>query len=368
VNPIRLVQVIPSLRCGGAERMVVNLMAHLDSRRIRSAAVVLGPREDGALEQALRDRGFDVRFLNKKAGFDPGVIVRLRKIVRCIRPDVVHSHLCLHYVLPALVGLPAVRQLTTVHLPGDTRYSRVVHPLTRLAFRCGVVPVAVSGEVAAWVRRVCDVADCRVIPNGIPVSEYRLPCGSRHAWRRAQGLDDADVVFVCVARLEPQKNHALLLDAFARALRHEPHAHLFLAGDGSCRPELELRVRELGLTPQVRFLGQRADVSQVLGGADVFVLASRNEGNPLALMEAMAAGLPILATTVGGVPELVAEGESGLLVAAGDCGSLSARLATLFRNAALRRALGSRAAARARHAFDASQMAAAYADAYERIA
>jgi glycosyltransferase involved in cell wall biosynthesis len=367
MNRIRLLQVVPTLQCGGAERMVVNLMTHLDQKRFQVGAVVLAGSEGGTLERNLLDGGFKVWSLGKEAAFDPRMVFRIRDVVRQFRPHVVHSHLCLHYVFPALAGCSSVRHVTTVHLPGDTKYSRVVLPLTRLAFRRGVIPIAVSGEVAEWVKRVCGVQDCLVIPNGIPVGDYQHPVASRMVWRTEHGLSEEDVVFVCVARLEKQKNHAMLLEAFARALSVEPRAHLLLVGDGGCRKALERRACELRLGGKVRFLGQRADVPQILGAADIFVLASHNEGNPLALMEAMATGLPVVATAVGGVPELIVDQKSGLLVTPGDCDGLASAMLRLFRNADMRRTMAVCSAEQAFQAFSASRMARAYMDVYERI-
>jgi glycosyltransferase involved in cell wall biosynthesis len=367
MNPIRLLQVIPTLGCGGAERMVVNLVTHLDRKRFQVGAMVLGPAEGGTLERRLLDEGFQVWCLGKQGAFEPRTLFRIRDVVGQFGPHVVHSHLCLHYVFPALVGTPSFRHVATMHLPGNTRYSRVLVPLSRLAFRRGVVPIAVSGEVAEWVKRACGVADCQVIPNGIPVASFQRGAASRAARRREHGLSQKDVAFVCVARLEPQKNHTMLLEAFARALGMEPRAHLWLVGDGSCRAALELRARELGLEKKVRFLGQRAEVPPLLAAADAFVLASHNEGNPLALMEAMAAGLPVVATAVGGVPELLLDERSGLLVRPGDCSGFAAAMLRLFRNADLRRVMAVGSAEQARQAFSASRMGKAYMDLYERL-
>jgi glycosyltransferase involved in cell wall biosynthesis len=367
MSHIRVLQVIPTLRCGGAERMVVNLMTHLEERRFHAAAIVLGRPEGGPLEQTLREGGFPVWYLDKKSGVDPNVLFRLRRVAGRFRPHVVHSHLCLHYVFPSLAGGPGAGHVTTAHLPGDTRHSRLVLPLTRLAFRRGVIPVAVSAEVAAWLKRVCALRSCQVIPNGIPLADYQRPAACRAACRIEQGLTDEDVAFVCVARLEQQKNHAMLLDAFARALAREPRAHLWIVGDGACRTGLELRASALRLHGKVRFLGQRADVARILAAADVFVLPSHNEGNPLSLMEAMAAGLPVVATAVGGVPELIENDRSGLLVRPRDCDALGSAMVRVLRNARLRRTLGACAAERASDTFSASRMAHAYMELYERM-
>ncbi len=367
MNRIRILQVVPTLQCGGAERMVVNLMTHLDRQRFEVAVINLSDSEGWDLEQRLAEERFHVWCLGKRHGLDLRIPFLIRNVVRQFRPHLVHSHLCIHYVFPSLIRFPLLAHVTTVHLPGETHYRRILHPLTRLAFRQGVVPVAVSREVAEWVKRACGVRDCAVIPNGIPIADYQRFSISRKVWRKEQGFKDGDVLFVCVARLEKQKNHAMLLEAFARGLAAEPRAHLLLVGEGGRRGDLELRVRELRLDGKIRFLGQRSDVSEVLSAADVFVLASQNEGNPLALMEAMAAGLPVVATAVGGVPELLVDQRSGLLVRPGDCNGLAAAMLRLLQNAELRRTIAASAAQHALQAFSASQMAHAYMELYERV-
>jgi glycosyltransferase involved in cell wall biosynthesis len=348
--------------------MVVNLMTHLERERFDVAAVVLSHAEGGPLERDLKEAGFDVRYLGKSGALDPATLFRIRDTVRRLRPQIVHSHLSLHYVFPALAGCRSVRHVTTVHLPGDTSYTRVVMPLSRLAFRRGVMPIAVSDDVAKWVQRVCKVDTCPVIPNGIPIAGYQRHVRSRSAWRAEHGLRREDIAFVCVARLEKQKNHAMLLDAFARVHATDARARLLLVGDGACRHALELRASELALERKVRFLGQRDDVPRVLAAADAFVLASCNEGNPLSAMEAMAAGLPVVATAVGGVPELVTNGKSGLLVSPGDCEGLASAMLRLSRDDELRRSMARSSAAHASQAFSADRMARAYMNAYERIA
>ena len=367
MNTIRLLQVVPSLGCGGAERMVVNLMTHLNRQRFEVAAAILNASEGGALERKLTDEGFQVSYLGRRPGFDPRIPLRIRNVVRQFRPHVVHSHLCLHYAYLSLIRHGPVSHVNTAHLPGETRYRRVIPWFKWVAFRQGVVPVAVSGHTAEWVKHVYGLPNCTVIPNGIPIGHFGRRSDSRRLWRREQGFEENDVLFVCVARLEEQKNHALLLAAFAHGLGLEPRACLLLAGEGELRRALEAKVRELGLQRKVRFLGQLSNVSDVLGAADVFVLASRNEGNPLSVMEAMAAGLPVVATDVGGVPELVEDQRTGTLVRSGDCGGLAAAMLHLFRNPGTRRTMAAHAAQRAQRDFSASRMVQGYTDLYERL-
>jgi glycosyltransferase involved in cell wall biosynthesis len=206
-----------------------------------------------------------------------------------------------------------------------------------------------------------------VIPNGIPIDDYQCPSTPRPVWRREQGFQEEDVLFVCAARLEKQKNHAMLLEAFARGPATSRTAHLLLAGDGERRLALEEQARQLGIQGKVRFLGLRADICEVLAAADIFVLASHSEGNPLSLMEAMAAGLPVVATAVGGVPELIADRASGLLVTPGNVDGLVAAMLKLLQDEETRWMMAAAAAHYAKEAFSASRMAQGYMELYERL-
>jgi glycosyltransferase involved in cell wall biosynthesis len=366
MDRIRLLQVIPSFGCGGAERMVVNLMTHLDRERFAVAAISLAGPEGSVLEQKLAENKLQVAYLGKRAGFDMRMPHRIRNVVRKFRPHVVHSHLCLHYVFPSLIGCRDLLHISTVHLPADGLHKMLMRPFGQLAFRQGVIPVAVSREVARWVKHFQAVTNCLVIPNGIPICDYRHPSVSRQAWRKEHGFSDADVLFVCVARLEKQKNHALLLNAFAHSFQPSGPGHLVLAGDGTCRQELELQVRELRLEHKIHFLGRRSDIPELLGASDVFVLPSQNEGNPLSLMEAMAAGLPVVATAVGGVPELLEDHKSGFLVAPGDWEAMGGAMLRLLENIEMRRTMAAFAVQQAVEIFSATHMAQEYMALYER--
>lgn len=346
--------------------MVVTLMTHLDQNRFKVAAVSLADPEGSILERRLAEEGFRVNYLGKRPGFDLRMPQRIRNVVRKFRPDVIHSHLCLHYLFPALIGFHALPHVATIHLPADGQYKQLLRPLARVAFRRGVIPVAVSQEVAQWMKQFQGAKDCLVIPNGIPVSDYQHPSVSRQAWRKEHGFSDADVLFVCVARLEKQKNHAMLLKAFAHSFQAGGPGHLVLAGDGTCRQELELQVRELRLEHQIHFLGRRSDIPELLGASDVFILPSQNEGNPLSLMEAMAAGLPVVATAVGGVPELLEDHKSGFLVVPGDWEAMGGAMLRLLENIEMRRTMAAFAVQQAVEIFSATRMAQGYMELYER--
>jgi len=206
-----------------------------------------------------------------------------------------------------------------------------------------------------------------LIMNGINVARYAAATIGREPWRRREGFYADDLLFVCVARFYPQKNHRDLLQAFAAGSALRPNCRLLLAGDGYLREELEQLARDLGISARVHFLGRRKDVPELLGACDVFVLASLWEGNPLSVMEAMAAGLPVVVTAAGGVPELASSGTHGFVVPPGDVPALSEAMMRMANHPAARQEMGAAAAARARTKFDDRRMVEAYESLYDRL-
>ena len=235
--------------------------------------------------------------------------------------------------------------------------------INRVGFWRGVIPVAVGSEVARSFRKLYGFEPAAVIPNGIEVGSYFQP-QVRQAWRAAHGFQQDDLLVVSLARLDEQKNPLGLVEAFARAWGGDSRWHLLMAGGGSLRQAVLERAVERGVSGRVHLLGVRRDVPELLSACDLFALASNWEGHPLAVMEAMAAGLPLVATAVGGVPEVVEDGITGLLVPAGDGVSLATALKEGVRRRSELGQAGRRRAAR----FAVDEMVASYARLLERVA
>jgi len=262
-------------------------------------------------------------------------------------------------------GVPAM--VHTVHNLAEREVDRPGIWLHRLAFRRGVVPVAIGQEVAASISRVYGIRGFPSINYGIPVEVYGSPRVAREVWRRREGFAPEDIIFVCVAHLKTQKNHRLLLEAFAKGAAAHPRAHLLLVGRGEQETRLKKQVEALGLCRRVRFMGLRPDIAEVLAASDVFVLSSDWEGNPLAIMEAMSAGKPVISTAVGGVPELIKNGSSGLLVPQANSEAFARAVNRLATNPQMRRAMGTVAAKCATERFGVETMTEAYEELYEAM-
>jgi glycosyltransferase involved in cell wall biosynthesis len=368
MKKIKVVHLVPMLSPGGAERVAVHIVRGLNRQRYEPIVVSFTDRMNCDLDYLLEDAGIEAHYLGKHPGFDYRVYPRLQNVLSEIQPDVIHTHLhVLRYALPCLILLKKACWLHTVHNMAEREVEPRARWIQRCAYRRGVVPVAVADRVAESMRRLYGIQGCRVIANGIPTARFTNPRTSRQEWRAKEGFTERDILFACVARFAPQKNHALLLNAFAQGPASNPNAHLILVGEGGLQQELEAQAKTLNVTRQVHFLGLRTDIPEVLGAADIFVLSSDWEGNPLSILEAMAAGLPIVSTAVGGVPDLFENGKEGFTVPPSDTRTLASEMVSLAENANLRESLGKAAAERAKERFDVSVMVRSYEDLYETL-
>ncbi len=248
----------------------------------------------------------------------------------------------------------------------------------RLAAQFTTAVTAVSAASQTMVCTLGRVAReaVEVIPNGVDLTRFRpCPAGTaqREALREGLGLPAEAPVVIHVAGLRPIKDQATLFRAWRLVVESWPRTTLpvpllLMAGEGSCREELEGLARELRITDSVRFLGQRRDLDSLLPACDLFVLSSLSEGMSFAILEAMAAGLPVVATRVGGNGELVEDGRSGLLVPARDPEALAGAVGLLLQNREKRQRLARSARQTVEERFDQARSAQRYVDLYQRLA
>lgn len=349
----RVVHVSLGLDVGGQERLLVEFARHADREKFDLAFVSLTTR--GKLADAIEDLRWPVVAMNESSGFSLGRFFRLGRTLRALEADVVHTHDDAPLVYGSLGGKwgRVGRHVHTHHhglLPTvSRRQQRMVAWASRLTYAF----VCVSEDSARqMVEGGVPERKVRTLANGIDLDRFAF-----------QGSNPAGPAVV-VARLSPEKDIANLIRAAAIVVAGDPAFRLEIAGDGPCREDLVRLAAELRLGDRVTFLGEIREVPALLGRASLFVLPSRTEGISLTLLEAMARGLPIVATRVGGNPEVVADGTTGLLVPPQDPAGLAAAIATLRRDPFEAQAMGRAGRHRAEARFDVRRMAARYEDLY----
>ncbi len=333
---VRVLWLIKGLGPGGAERLLVGSARSIDRTRFDVSVAYLMPGKDH-LAGELREAGVRAECLGARSDLDPRWMARLRRLVRDRRIDLVHAH---SPVAAAGAGLALGRRVATISTEHNTwdRYRPATRWANAVTFGRRRAVIAVSTEVARSFgeRRGPPVT---VIPNGVDVTGLRAGALGREAARRQLGLPLDVPVVGTIGGVTSKKGHAHLVRAFASLAGRSPTARLAIVGlEIDAAPVIEA-IEEAGLGDRIVMAGYRPEASRLLPAFDVFVLASMHEGMPVSLLEAMALEVPVVATRVGGVPEVVTSGLDGVLVAPGDVPALAAALQDLLADAGRRGAL-----------------------------
>ncbi len=339
--PIRIARVLSRLNIGGPSRHVILLTAGLNDERFHSTLIV--GREDtheGHLFDEARAHGVEpIRLASLRRDVhlldDGRAFLHLFRLFRQLRPQIVHTHASKAGALGRLAARCAGVPILVHTFHGHTFHS-YFHPLLSLLFR------ALERALARWTTRIITISPTlkeeliryriapaekiAVIPLGLELERFAESDRFRGELRRQLGLDREIPIVCSIGRLAPVKNHALLLQAFVRVLQYRPEAHLLLVGDGELRPRLQAMSDRPPLCGHVSFLGWREDLERIYADVDLVVNSSLNEGTPVAVIEAMAAARPVVATAVGGTPDLIRHGETGWLVPPKDPEALAARI------------------------------------------
>lgn len=364
----RVAQLMLTLCPGGAEHLAIEMSLRLADQY---GMPVICLDEPGVLSGRLEARGIEVTALLREPSFRPSLAVKIARMTRDEGIDVLHCQQYSPFVYGALASLvrPRLKVVYTEHgrfsdAPPSLK-RRVVNPwLARLP---GAI-FAVSEELRQhMLREGFPAARVGVIHNGIdagPAPGWK----DRERARAALGLTPGALVIGTAARLDPVKDLCTLVDAFAMVRRHRPEARLVIAGDGPERQPIRTRTASLGLEGSVIMAGYRVDVRGLMPAFDIYVNSSISEGISLTILEAMAAELPVVATAVGGTPEVVAHETTGVLVPARNAGSLATGVLTLAAQPALRRAMGLAARRAVEARFTMERMVDDYANVYEQLA
>ncbi len=340
---MNIVHVVESLAVGGLERVVLSL-ASWQLRRGDVARIVCLFHE-GALAAEARSLGIEVLALDKTNGLDIRALRALRAALRDARADVLHTHNAVahYYAAAAAIGLGIGCVINTRHGMGTVRSAGRLDRLYRAALLGTDVAAAVchAGRERFVQAGIIPSAKAVVVPNGVAMDGIEArSAAAKAALLGHLGRPGNPLLLGTVGRLSPVKDHATLLQALQQLRASGRAVELVLVGDGETRSALEAQAHALKIADAVHFLGMRQDVAQLLPAFDVFVLSSTSEGYSLALVEAAAAALPIVATQVGGNADIVVDGRNGHLVPSRSADALAAAVARLADDAMRRESMG----------------------------
>ena len=362
MTPIRMLHLDSERTWRGGERQVLELMRR---QRARGDAPVLLAPASGALFSRAAAEGIPAQDVAMRGTWDLASVLRIAQITRAARPHVVHWHAARAHALGAMAAVLS---------PGPKRVlsRRVDFPVrgswgSRLLYALPIEAIAAIsvGVKDALVRSGVRESRIQVIPSGVDLAPFDAPF-DREAARRALGVGPETILAAQVAALAPHKSQTTLLQAAALLGDRCPTLRIWIAGEGELLETLRSEHAALKLGERVRFLGFTSDVVTLLRASDLFVLSSYLEGLGTSIVDAMAASLPVVATRVGGIPELVRHGETGLLVPPRDAGALAGALLALAGDPERRATMGARGRVLSRE-FSADRTEAATRALYEHL-
>lgn len=365
-SKLRVAIVLMQFGYGGAERMVALLASHLplDELEVKVFCVYGTPRGN-VMERMVMEHGVQIEYLGKGRGFSPVHVLRTTHVLREFGADIVHTHLgaamyCAHWVKST-----GRKALHTLHNIPEKEFGSLKRRVMRSLYRSGnYVPVAISERNRELTASYYGLPVDRVEMVVNPVDVEKFSDANPKPW----GERSWD--FVHVARFGTQKNHKGLIEAVYRVVNGvgvepRPGLRIALVGGGPLEHEIRVLVDELGLKENVEFLGTRDDVAGILHDSRCFILPSEYEGLPMSILEAMAAGLPVLATAVGGIPDVVEDGITGKLVPVGDTVALAEAMVLMMTGEPGLASMSSASKVRAM-SYDCEITARRYMELYER--
>lgn len=347
-NPhrIRVLHLVTSLEVGGAQHGMLLGLPKFNTDRYEH--IVCSMMDRMQMASQFRDAGIEVRSLGLSRKTDISVALRLRALLKELRPDVLHTYLLhgniLGRLIGRLVGVPVI--IGSERTIGQARnwgrlVTRLTNPLTdAVEVNSEIGGRAIEDDLGVPAEKI------EVVRSGLDLSAFSSAI-KRDELRSEFGVSDDQHLIVYMGRLRTVKGVEYGIRAFASAFRQVPNTRMVLAGEGDQRSILSSLVARLGISEQVEFLGVRNDVPELLNAADSVLMPSLNEGFPRTAIEAMAAGKPVIATRVGGTPEAVIDGQTGILVPSKDSEALSAAIVQLVSDTELQARFGSNCRARA---------------------
>lgn len=348
-NKKKIVFGIPCFGYGGAEFMLKELILNLDKEWFDIYVITKFKDNGTEIEKILKENNIKVIYSNCKKGFSLKFLFKCYKELKKIKPDIVHTHLgIIIYFLP-YIYLNKCKCFHTAHNIPQKEGKKIY----KFFYKEKIKLIGISETIAQMIKEFYNIKySIPVIYNPVNLSKFTeiIPAKS-----------DNITVLIIVARLCSQKNHKLLLEAFSMAIKECKNIQLKIVGDGTLKNELVEYANNLGISEKIEFLGQRDDIPYLLKSSDIFVLSSLWEGLPLSVLEAMAAGLPIISTDVGGIKDIVKD--NGILVENGNAEKLCEAIIKLAKDNSLREKMGKKSLEHAKF-YDSSVMAKKHTELY----
>ena len=375
-RPVHVLHIFHNLRvgAGGAEKSLHLLLTRMTDGRW-----------DGKVSLALLDHGEDEEnygignakrlpyktlFLEAPWYLEAPFALRVALFVLRNKVDVIHAHMPGLHRLACLVGLVTGRPVIRSMRSNPARGAGKLNLMSRFWTRLTSMYVAIATDQVALIQSACRAPDQKItyIPNGIDISEIQRPDTDRAAKRKEFNVGDMDILLLTAGRLVSVKDFPTMIRAVALARKQCPQLRLLIAGEGDGQKELAVLIDELGVGDAVELLGMRSDIPELLAACDVFVASSLSEGCPRAIMEAMAAGKPVIGTNVPGIRFAVEHGKTGLLAPARSPEAMATAIVKMSEDVQLRMTFGSAALERAKAEFSLDEAVRLHIELYRRLA
>ena len=363
---LNLIQVVFSLDVGGVEKLIVEMARKINREQFNFSVCCL--TKNGELSNQLEKEGVEIFYLGKKEGFDLGLIFRLAWLLRKQKADILHTHdnsTLLYGTLAA--KLAGVKTLINTEHGGVYFESKRKKLINKALWKLNNKVTCVSQDIENdLIKMGLNRGKTLVIQNGIDLEPFKNEINKPDI-RKKLGFNDSDFIVCTVGRLSKEKNHKLFIEMAVAVSAVLNNAKFLIIGDGSLKEELMAYARSRSIAEKIIFAGQRNDIPELLKATDCFVLTSDYESFGLVLLEAMAAGTPVVTTNAGGIEEIVISGKTGLVVQKNDVQGLSSSIIRLANNPIEREMLAKEASSLVGNRYSIDKMIYAYQELYRSL-
>ncbi len=368
MTPLKVIHLVEDLKIGGAERVIADTALGLDRKKYEASVWCVTRGGETATE--LSEKGIEVKILGISNYHNPLSTFKMTRLLKAAKPDIVHTHGYFASVIGRLAAKRAGTPVILAHVHSTyweykKRHIMIERRLSRFTQKI----ICCSKAVENFVQNTEKITDNKtiVIYNGVDEERF-YPLQSPASIRAEFGLDEEAAVVGTVSSLTPHKGHEYLIQAASLVLDTLPPVKFLIVGDGPLRKRLEEQAKELNIHSSVIFTGKRKDIPEILSLLDVFVLPSHTrEGLGIAIIEAMAAERPVVATDIGGIPEVVDDGETGVLVPPEDTEALSKAIITLLQDPPRAKTMGEKGRTRIKEMFTTTKMLSEIEHVYQSL-